>query len=208
MLLIYIFAIGFGCLVVGGLLSVAAKTLDKPKIDEQPDWKKRHIARTEKEDRIRRDREARETTEGKAFQEDRWRDVTIDNRRPTGWVILPRAPEGKLVTISTDQDQKDTRELLIAAARQKKPYILTAEREPENPHDENAVAIYLGSHGSDERSKAGYIDKDIASILAGRFDPEMPISAYLHAMRTNGEQYYLNVRLLVPPKKERAEYEF
>ena len=136
-----------------------------------------------------------------------WDDVPISQTRPAGnWVFQPKEQFAKLVTISIEPEQFEARQVLIKAAERHKSYTLTALREPENPYDADAIAIYLETPNY-PKSKVGYVSKDPSKALARDFSPNMPISVMLYAMRTNGEAYYLNIRILIPGKKERAAFE-
>lgn len=135
-----------------------------------------------------------------------WRDVKVESEKGSGWVFLPRAPDVKLVTINDEPAQKEAREVLAKAIIANEPFTLTAEREPENPFDKNAVAVFVETPNQ-PKSKAGYFERDLAEMLRDRYETDMPISAVVHRMRSTGTRHFISVRLLVPTAKRRAPFE-
>lgn len=84
---------------------------------------------------------------------------------------------------------------------------LTAIREPENPHDRNAIRI-MGSDG--RRSYwLGYIPARLASSIAEDVDPRVPIGAELRAagIKVGGDAAcFISVNLIQPCAKDRRKF--
>lgn len=86
---------------------------------------------------------------------------------------------------------------------------LTLVREPENPHDANAVKILAAAPGSRQTQVIGYLPADIAYRLATDFDPAMPIAAVLRAVgnRRGGDGPLIKLDVLIPRKADRKRFE-
>lgn len=139
--------------------------------------------------------------------DDEWEDVPFVKSRPTGkWAILPKSHNSKLVTIRDMADQKQARDNIVRAVLQEESVVLSAKREPDNPYDPNAIAVF-GSVGGGQAVQAGYIDTETSEALAHKFDTQMPISVEMRSVRSNGKQVYIGLSLLVPIKSVRTGFE-
>lgn len=80
------------------------------------------------------------------------------------------------------------------------PFALEFVRQPENPHDNNAIAAF-GRVG-DQAWRIGYIPRDEARDLAV-FPSTMPLSGRVISVKFFGDSVYVRVQVLLPSKKWR-----
>lgn len=89
------------------------------------------------------------------------------------------------------------------------PYGLDVEREPENPHDPKAIAIFgwWTSPAGRQRVKIGYAPRDVAR---DHRDPDKPIAAEIEnlylANRYDGNGMYVGVRAFMLEPSARSGY--
>lgn len=123
----------------------------------------------------------------------RWRPAKVE--RSTDWSIL------REVTIRGTRHRKARCLAFIIAFkeadRRGAPYGIEVEREPDNPADRNAIAVY-GVLGP-ERHQLGYVPADVAAEIAADFPPDMPLAADLKEISTLG---------LRPEERVRADTTF
>ncbi len=86
---------------------------------------------------------------------------------------------------------------------------LTLQREPENTHDENAIAVYPGLHfdGDDTDDRIGYLNADLASRLAPMIDQGQHIDCRVINITSGegGKTIGVNVELIVFSVEETEE---
>lgn len=112
----------------------------------------------------------------------------------------PLGPEGKKfvsylpdVQVSgTSRRKKEVEEFIFGKKRQ-----VRLEREPDNPHDHNAIQVYgswMTPDGEREEEFLGYIEKDIAADIA-KSAPNYPIEAVIDRMFFKHGKYSAGLRL-------------
>jgi hypothetical protein len=62
------------------------------------------------------------------------------------------------------------------------PYTVEVEREPDNPADRHAIAVY--GVLSSERHQLGYVPRDVAAEIAAEYPLDMPLTARLRQIAT------------------------
>jgi hypothetical protein len=146
---------------------------------------------------------------GKKEQPEEWRDVPFEIKHPgSEWVNLSKGIGGQCKLVSISQlGHQPIRLALARSLAENLPYDIRAEREPDNPHDPNAVRIVFS--GEKDSGVAGFVQKDVAKDLASRFTADMPIKVMARRLRNlvGTDSYYIEVMLLIPRKKDRAPYE-
>jgi hypothetical protein len=66
-----------------------------------------------------------------------------------------------------------------------KPYAIRVVREPDNPHDQNAIAIHADIGG--ETRHIGYVPREAAEDISKAFPTEMPLQASLRCLRSKDD---------------------
>lgn len=75
---------------------------------------------------------------------------------------------------------------------------LMVEREKDNPHDSNAIALYK------DYNMLGYIKKEVAAQLAPIIDSGKSVSVTVSAVTGgSGLSYGANIEIVIDPKKQR-----
>lgn len=141
--------------------------------------------------------------------EDDWYDASFADRTSTAWEArLPRPPgQWRIWGARTEvQGTHVRREAIIdfiakaTSAKARGVYLeLRLKREPSNPFDRNAIAIFAHLEGSE--MQFGYVDRETAAELAARTPPDMPLAAVLNRVRMNSFNLYLQYDLLIPAKR-------
>jgi len=80
----------------------------------------------------------------------------------------------------------------------RRPLGLDLRREPGNPMDPNAIAIYGVSDG--DETPLGYVAREVAAELALAAPAEMPLAGVLTRVAFAGPNIYIRYELLVPSK--------
>ncbi|TJZ89803.1 hypothetical protein FA743_17665 [Paracoccus gahaiensis] len=117
--------------------------------------------------------------------------------RPEGLVRLGATSE-----VAGTHHRLDAAKAAVAALSRHKEVRSDLFREPNNPHDSNAVQVYIWTKFLDGEL-IGYLPRDQALALS-RYPAEMPISCEISSIRTDGLQYFVKLIVLVPPKQERV----
>lgn len=75
---------------------------------------------------------------------------------------------------------------------------LEVVREPQNPHDPNAIAIFGVWDGGSRRGHLGYLPRELAADIAATRPVDMPLKAVPFTLYKSGDFRDLKVRLLEP----------
>lgn len=70
------------------------------------------------------------------------------------------------------------------------------EREPNNPHDENAIAVYLEVHNRANKVQIGYLKRACAKSLAKKMDQGMEIEARVTSFDTFSNHPRVSLELI------------
>lgn len=102
---------------------------------------------------------------GRGYQVER-----VSDGQKLRWQTLPRSEGLEAIGVAGESHHED--DLQSPSLEPGKP--LSLVREPDNPYDENAVAIYDAA----ERHQAGYIPGDESVRIAGKLDGGERLQAY------------------------------
>lgn len=82
-------------------------------------------------------------------------------------------------------------------------YGVTLRREPDNPADPNAVAVYGWADNPARAEKLGYLFREEAAMVAEELPPNTPLAAELVRVFERADSVWLGYQLLIPAKKDR-----
>jgi hypothetical protein len=122
--------------------------------------------------------------------------------RPDGWVALKGASDVKIAATNKYSG--------IEFVRQLKPKESTLElvREPTNPVDENAIAVFGKPNSNAVRLHIGYLPSDLAGDIAAEYSSDLPMEPELRRVGIiEGENAcFMAINVIVPSAQERKKY--
>jgi len=127
-----------------------------------------------------------------------WRSFDNSVVRAKGWVRL-----GATCEVAGTQHRLDAARALVSALSRGESVHASMVRDPDNTHDRSAVKVQYSTRHL-ENELIGYLPRDQALTIS-RYPADMPIACEIASVRTNGEQYYVKLVVLVPSKKDRVD---
>lgn len=115
----------------------------------------------------------------------------------------------KVVGVTKENENGDNiQEILEEMSLEWEDYkkILSFSREPDNPYDENAIAVYAGYF--DGFPHIGYINADLASRLSPQIDSGCELRGYITEITGGGSKKYgcnIEIQLIEKTEEEIAE---
>ena len=88
----------------------------------------------------------------------------------------------------------------IRADQSDEPHGLALVREPDNPHDHNAIAVHGWVGSPNQSAMIGYIPAEIATSIAEI--PDMPVACKLYGVKTNNDYIDVILILMIPGKRD------
>lgn len=126
------------------------------------------------------------------------------SNRPSGFVGL--AGKHDISLSGTNAPEARARDFLTSA--DPNTASITVKRDPNNPHDRNAIRIYGHTRPGASALPLGWIPAQVAADLNTEFSPEMPIAAEIRkgGVKRDGSACFIAVNLLAPAAKERKKF--
>jgi hypothetical protein len=82
-------------------------------------------------------------------------------------------------------------------------YGLLLRREPNNPHDRNALAVLGWAYSPEHCGELGYIPKEVSADIATTLPPDIPLAATLSRVFVPEPRVlWVGVRVLIPAKRD------
>ncbi|OJH43973.1 HIRAN domain-containing protein [Paracoccus sp. SM22M-07] len=135
----------------------------------------------------------------------------VDDPKDKTWSSYPNVvsrPEGMVRLGATCEVagtflRTDAVNAAISAMRRGEAVEAELFREPDNPHDKNAIQVYISTKFLDGEL-IGYLPRDQALALS-KYPEEMPISCEITSIKSNGDVHYVKLVVLIPGKRERTQ---
>lgn len=144
---------------------------------------------------------------GSPKKRERWEHLDVPENRTEGkWVQL----KGARVWIKgTSFNINDLENLTSIIEIQSHRLDTELERDPDNPHDKNAIVVRVHASREGEETRTftlGHIDRETAKDVAKEFRSDMPLGGEIIKFNTNGKRFGIKIQILIPPAKERKPY--
>lgn len=120
--------------------------------------------------------------------------------RREGWVALKGASDVSVSGLSKYNGMAFVKSIEAGVTS------LDLVREPDNPEDETAIAVYGQLNPSTAKAKIGYLPASLAGDIAAEFSPELPIEAELRRAGWKHDACFMAINVIVPAAKDRKKY--